>query len=202
MCIKANQINGYNVEIHQDENPEDPREWDNLGMMVCFHKRYNLGDKHNYRSQNFNGWSELKKQIIKDHNPVAIIPLYLYDHSGITINTTGFSNIDSARWDWGQIGFAFIPRDEFLKEFEKKRVTKTLKEKANEILLSEVQTYNQYLTGEVYGYVIKDIETEEVKESCWGFFGLEYVEKEATSIANGLKHTEKENKNQLQLVLT
>lgn len=38
------EYKGYTIEIRQDELAGSPREWDNLGTMVCFHRRYNLGD--------------------------------------------------------------------------------------------------------------------------------------------------------------
>lgn len=41
---------GYNLQVFRDEYAENPREWDNLGKMVCWHRRYNLGDKHDYES--------------------------------------------------------------------------------------------------------------------------------------------------------
>ena len=37
--------------ILQDTDPENPRDsyyQENLGNMVCWHKRYNLGDKHTF----------------------------------------------------------------------------------------------------------------------------------------------------------
>jgi hypothetical protein len=39
---------GYEFEIKSDFEPENPREWDNLGTMKRYHSRYNLGDKHKY----------------------------------------------------------------------------------------------------------------------------------------------------------
>lgn len=38
----------YRIEIVLDDDPPDPRDWDNLGTMACWHKRYNLGDKHDF----------------------------------------------------------------------------------------------------------------------------------------------------------
>ncbi|MCX4363931.1 MAG: hypothetical protein OSJ74_11235 [Clostridia bacterium] len=38
----------YKLEVFRDEDAENPREWENLGKMVCWHRRYNLGDKHEY----------------------------------------------------------------------------------------------------------------------------------------------------------
>lgn len=54
---------------------------------------------------------------------------------------------------------------------------------AEKYLKSEVETYDQYLTGDVYGYVIEDKEGEEL-DSCWGFYGEEYCLEEAKSIAD------------------
>ena len=42
----------------------------------------------------------------------------------------------------------------------------------------EVKTYDQYLTGDVWGYIIED-DSGEVLDSCWGFFGHDYCEEEA-----------------------
>ena len=36
--------NGYEVKyLRFDELPESPRDWENLGTMLCLHKQYNLG---------------------------------------------------------------------------------------------------------------------------------------------------------------
>ena len=174
--VETVEHNGKTIEIYQDEDPINPRENDNADIMICFHKRYNLGDKHKYNSDNFNGWSELDKQLIEDYAPVAIKPLYLYDHSGITISTNPFS----CCWDSGQIGFVLISRETALYEFSKKKLTKKLKEWAERYIDASVKEYDQYLTGDVYGYVIKDENGEET-DSCWGFFGMKYAVEEAKS---------------------
>lgn len=175
----------FRIKILQDETPSNPREDDNLGTMVCFHKRYNLGDKHNYRSSDFDSYEEVKKTIIKQENVGVILPLYLYDHSGITMNTTGFS----CGWDSGQVGFIFISKEKMLNEYGGKIVTKKLKEKVTEYLKNEVNTYDQYLTGDVYGYKIFEVVTcseghehENELDSCWGYYGEDYCMKEAESV--------------------
>ena len=94
---------GTSLEIHSDHDVESPRSWDNNGRMVCFHRRYTLGDETDYKSDDFNGYDELRKQIEADHDVVAILPLYLFDHSGLSIRTTDaeFRACDGAGWDWG-----------------------------------------------------------------------------------------------------
>ena len=38
----------YTLKVEQDDMPESPRAWDNICSMVCWHSRYDLGDKHNF----------------------------------------------------------------------------------------------------------------------------------------------------------
>jgi hypothetical protein len=167
---------GSKLDIYQDEVEESPRDWDNLGTMVCLHKRYHLGDKHDYRSSSFSGWEELKEQIINDHNPAVILPLYMMDHSGLSIKASSgtFRAIDSAGWDWGQIGYIFVSREKLLKEFGKKRISKKLRDKAEACLLAEVKTYDRYVSGDVYYYNLTDASGKDI-DSCGGFFGAESI---------------------------
>lgn len=159
----------------QDDNPMDPREWDNLGIMACFHKRYSLGDQNiPFSSSEFNSWSEMETYIWKNLDAAVVLPLYLYDHSGITMNTTGFN----CRWDSGQVGFIYVTKDKIMNEYGVKSIRRELKEKVEKMLINEVETYDQYLTGDVYGFEIVKIikcdqghEHEETEDSCYGFFG-------------------------------
>lgn len=175
----------YITRTYQEDSPESPRCWDNLGTMVCFHKRYDLGDKHDYKHGDYNGWDEMEKEIIKRENVGVILPLYLYDHSGITMNTTGFS----CNWDSGQVGFIFISKKKMLEEYGGKVVTQKLKDRVKGYLKGEVETYDKYLTGDVYGYKVFKVDTcnqghehEEELDSCWGFYGEEDCMTEGVSV--------------------
>jgi hypothetical protein len=171
---------GYTIKIEQDEYPESPREWDNLGTMICFHNRYDLGDKHDLNSKDFNSWNELEAYLRKENNIAIILPLYLYDHSGITMNTTGFS----CPWDSGQVGFIYITKEKLRYEYSCKKITKKWIEKVTGYLNNEVKTYDQYLMGDVYGYTVEDEDGEQI-DSCVGFYGTEEAENEAKSIVDG-----------------
>lgn len=176
------KIGNYLIEVEQDTSPLDPRTWDNLGTMVCFHKRYNLGDKHDYDHNDYNGWEEMKEDIIENENVHTILPLYLYDHSGITMNTTGFS----CNWDSGQVGWIFISKDKVKEEGIDES-------KVEEYLIDEVKTYDQFLIGDVYGYTIYEVSTcnqghehKKELESCWGFYGEDVCMTEAEGIVENL----------------
>ncbi len=41
---------GLRIEIVQDQDAPNPRtDFDHAGKMVCWHRRYNLGDEHDYQ---------------------------------------------------------------------------------------------------------------------------------------------------------
>jgi len=165
---------GNTLEIYHDDGDSNPREWDNLGKMVCLHRNYILGDKHDYKRDEYNSWEELKDAIEENERPLVILPLYLYDHSGITMNTTGFS----CGWDSGQVGWIYVTKKQL--EILGTRISDNetyaeFKERLKEYLVAEVKTYDQYLTGDVYGFVLKDSEGDQVN-SCWGFYGDNWKE--------------------------
>jgi hypothetical protein len=154
------------VTIFQDSDSESPRNWDNMGTMIAFHGRYCLGDEgHGFDHRDFNGWDELEAAIVKEHPGGVILPLYLFDHSGITMNTTGFH----CTWDSGRVGFIVASAKAIREAFMVKRITKSVRERATASLVSEVKTYSQYIEGDVYGYTVED--DGDVVDSCSGFYG-------------------------------
>jgi len=132
------------IRVVLDKDPVNPRDNDNLGIMFCAHGRYNLGDEQ-IDSRSFSGWSDVAKHI-RSEGAVVMLPLYLYDHSGITMATTPFS----CPWDSGRVGFIYATAHDIRECFSIKRVTQKVKDQVTEFLKSEVKEYDQYLRGEVY----------------------------------------------------
>jgi hypothetical protein len=159
------QGDGVTLHIYQQDDAESPREWDNLGTMVCWHTRYSLGDvtvpKNDYANE-----QEVLLKACGNERDILYLPLYLYDHSGLTMHTTGFH----CPWDSGQVGWIYVKREDVRKEYNVKRITDKIKEKVFEVLRSEVETYDQYLQGEIYEYVLEG-KNGEVLDSCGGFYG-------------------------------
>lgn len=158
--IREERRGNYVVRVYQEEEPTDVREYHCGTKMVCFHNRYTLGDKHNYQKEDYNSWEELKEQIIKDNEGTIVLPLYLYDHSGLSISTTPFS----CKWDSGQVGWIYSTEN---------YVT-------SESMDIDVQTYDKYLKGEIYHYVVSKIEVcekghehEEEIENIGGWFDID-----------------------------
>ena len=210
--------NGNTLNIYHEDYSENPRtEYDHIGTMVCFHRRYNLGDKHTHSSISDALLSILDdhatvdqlKYIVKNtlatltgessrkvrylisrngspsHNSarsmhdywydllvdcleyaeirscdlpdnVIALPLYLYDHSGITMKTSPFNCI----FDSGLVGFIYAI--EGTEGMARKQIT--------DCLISEVKEYDNYLTGNIYYYTITDSEGNHI-DSCGGYNG-------------------------------
>lgn len=161
---------GFIIRIEQDMDPEDPREWDNLGTMVCFHRNYSLGDKnHGVNSDHFSGWNDMAEYLIREKKAYMILPLRLYDHSNISMST-GSEYPFNCRWDSGQVGFIYVTKEKIKKEYGVKRIMKKIKEKAEKALNGEVNTYSDYISGSAYAYAI-----EETGDSCTGYYGTDGI---------------------------
>jgi hypothetical protein len=160
------------VEIFYDPEPESPREWCNLGTMVHWHRRSNIGDEDIRHLSDEYALEDLPDYFKRERGATVVLPVYLYEHSGQTVNTTGFS----CPWDSGQVGFIFDTP-------EGREQCGTPPELIEDVLRSEVEDFDRYLRGEVYGYVVE--RDGEHVDSCWGFHGdLDYVKSEANSVAD------------------
>ncbi len=185
------EYKGYTIKIKQDEDAQSPspRENDNLGTMVCFHGRHTLGDTdHGLQSGDFSGWNALKVYIEKELKGTIILPLYLYDHSGLRIKVGSFQGLLSqghAEFDSGQVGFIYITSEKIRREYSKKRVSPKFKATVTGFLESEVKVYDQYLSGDVWGYVIEKDGKD--AESCWGFYGQDFCLEEAKALIDNLE---------------
>jgi hypothetical protein len=194
----------YTLEVEQDNLDDSPRDWDNLCTMICWHRHYNLGDKHDYDNidefferlccevlrkdeDEIYGlhWTDMLK-MLDESNLILIKPINMYDHGGITVSTSnGYPYND--RWDAGCVGFIYVTKERVFKECG--NITEeNWKERADKYLEGEMETYDQYCRGEVYGYrliktvveqetcphcgeVIREYEEETEEDSCWGFYG-------------------------------
>lgn len=170
------------IRIIADTDPESPREWDNIGTMVCAHRRYNLGDAGGmrkaldliYKHLSDKQLNELEfdashvpdiERALEATGQVIMLPLYLYDHSGVTMKTSPFS----CSWDSGKVGFIFVSKAEARSEYDWKLLNKKRTDMVLRILDGEVENYDTYLRMDVWGFEV--VENGEVKDSCWGFYG-------------------------------
>jgi hypothetical protein len=146
------------IRIIHDEDPSSPRDNDNLGEMVCWHSRYSLGDRQPNEDP-----VEYQKSI---PDGSIVLPLYLYDHSGITMSTKSFG----CEWDSGQVGFIVATPKKLRAEYDAEWNKPEVRAKAEEALRAEVSQYDEFITGNYWGFEKLD-KNGEVADACWGFSG-------------------------------
>jgi len=198
------EYRGFNIKVYQSvDSDESPRNWDNLGTMICFHSRYSIGDINppgtaldwfcseldldpwdianriekkysktdlkiegkNFAEEVFNYALE---KFARDH---IFLDLFLYDHGTTRISTCSWiGKAKHAEWDSGQIGIIYVTKETVRKKYNWKYLTDKRIKKIEEYLKKEVEIYDNYLAGFVYGYVAENPDGE-MLDSCWGFFG-------------------------------
>ena len=175
---------GLTITIKQDDSPESPRSWDTLGTMVCFSRKHALGDaEHGYDAADYASMAEVE-EAIREHagQDAIILPLWLLDHSGLSMSCGERRYPYDCPWDSCQVGYIFVSMADARREWETTSLTPEEIAAAKNVLRQEVKIYDQYLRGEVYGYRITD-EEGEFLDSCSGFYGLDVCKQEAESMA-------------------
>jgi len=209
------EYKNHTIKIQYDEFCDmHPRtDCDNLGSMVMFHKRYNLPNEGDYNKNDYNSWGELKKAIIRKEDPAIILPVYMYDHSGVALKVGSFQGLlpqGHTEFDSGQVGFIFISKAKARKEYSWKQITKTRREQLEKYLTGEVEIYSQFLNGDVFGYTVLNEEGEEIEadggSSYYGYdhekSGLMKNAKDAIDYEiERTKEEEKKNNPQIEMEL-
>lgn len=161
---------GFTINIHYDTHAESPRtEFENLGTLYTAHRNYQTEedfDSHFDMDEVCPGkLGEFSDDFLREY---IALPVYMYDHSGQTVSTTPFS----CHWDSGFFGIIAVSIDKVRKEYRWKSITPKRRKQIETYLKNEIKTYDDYLTGCVYGFTVEDKEGNEV-DSCWGFYGEE-----------------------------
>lgn len=151
------------VRIVRDEDPENPRTaWDgNVGVMACWHRRSNHGDVQP---------KEDPEEWLAENAPEGsiVLPIFMHEHGGVAFSTGAFND----PWDSGQLGYIVATperiRAQFLSPGEEITFP-SVREKVIAALKAEVQLYENYVTGNVWGVVIEDGNGDTI-DSCWGFY--------------------------------
>lgn len=179
--IEELDYKGLKIRIVPDDCEDNPREWDNLGTMVTWRRHGGIGDIQPKESPN--EWiaghlgldtyaddydeSQNVEKFCKTH---LVIPIMAYEHGGITIRAYNYGNWPDQQWDCGQLGFIYVSHEKIKKEWNAKRLTKAVLAKAEKCLLAEIETLDDYLTGNVVGYIVEDEDGNHL-DSCYGFYG-------------------------------
>jgi len=176
----------YRIRIIYDEMPDSPRRlYDNVGIINCFHKRRDIGDRHDHRHDEFDGWEEFGRHLAEAHGAIHLRPVMLIEHSGtrLYIGTEKRCEFDS-----GRVGWVYATRGRYAEAYgEEWADLPEQRERLDWAFSVEIDALNDYMNGAVYAYVIEKLNVREGEwegeESCHGHYG-EFTEEEAMYFLN------------------
>jgi hypothetical protein len=158
--------------------------------MLCWHRDYNLGDEHGYDCDDW------KRQLVCEDDDdleevIDIIDNELYEaHRDYAEEVLGMEWSDCAAYACNtcdslrndivdealDAAYVVLPLTLYDHGGITMRVGSRGCPRAEKCLRAEVEVYDQYLTGDVYGFIVEELvcercDTWEETDSCWGFFG-------------------------------
>lgn len=161
--IEEKKVGDLTVRVFYDDTCPSPRESDNLGTMICFHKIFNIGDKHNIPVEEAKKFCNSKTQIS--------LPVFLYDHGCQILSTSSFAcRAQHAAWDSGIVGWITVSKEKIAKEFGWKIIGKARRSKIYRLLDCEVEEYSQWMQGNCYLWEVTDAQDEFI-EGVGGYIG-------------------------------
>ena len=120
------------------------------------------------------GMMERGIELLRDLGYV-ILPLSVYDHSGVTM----WIGSNPGGWDTSMVGF-IVSDPEHLKKMGAEDLGQ---ERLREIFKVEVNEFDCFLRGEVFGVIIETPDNDHA-ESCWCMIGLDLAREEAREMAD------------------
>ena len=152
---------GLKIKIFQDTDTQDsPDDWGDNGLfLVFYHRDFDIRrDKIVTDEELINYF--LRKEDIDQAKDYHIFPASALIHGGVTVYIGKHDHqCDPGGWDSSFAGAVLVSREE----------AKT-KEEARKLAEGLISAWNDYLSGNVYGYEITDAAGNDV-DSCWGFYG-------------------------------
>jgi hypothetical protein len=158
----------FRITVDRDtDGSEGPRDWDNLGTFVGWHRDYRIGDEQPSEEPH-----EYRKALPDDE---IVLSVYMYEHGGVAYSTTEFGDA----WDSGQVGFIHA-------NLSDPKAEGMTADRIRECLAAEIETYSQWASGDVWGYTVEEWKPSDCGDpehgewehfdSCWGFYGSDWRE--------------------------
>jgi len=190
------------IEYHYEQDARNPfKEWDNLSEVYHTARWMDFGEIHQSMgcilsslvwdtpaNTGSEKWDDFIYDLENDEDEAIGRAWKILDNYYIYQYKTLYMNRDCEK-------FLFITsKKNAAKAFLKKIVTKDVRERTRDCIKGEIETFQHYLEGEVYGYIahLPDdhpddlINPDDYNDSCWGYYGRDSVEESAKSEARYL----------------
>lgn len=209
--------NGWTATIYYDQGCENPRDDESHFLFLGLkHRRYEIGDEtidHDMDCPNgcdggflYNEATDatdivcdlcsgegraisldmLEAFIEYKYKPLHMRRVGMGDHSRVWYYLGGgAAACDPGGWDSGTAGFML-----YLPEHKEAWGGDPTTDELNAQMTAELREYTDWCNGNCYGYIITDINGDEV-DSCWGLIG-DYGEEETMRVLDVYAHTMKQ----------
>jgi hypothetical protein len=168
--IDTTTVGPFTVEVHQDPDPTSPREWDNVG-------RFGGLSDWTFNDDNTTGPADAYQAARAGREPILMLPVYVLDGPYPIIRETDWEGAEGIYW-------AAVAEVDAIGDHGYRTIADL-----KAALRAELAAMNQYLEGDVYGYVVKAPDGGTL-ESCWGFMddrdGVAYAMSEGQDMARYL----------------
>jgi len=164
---------GYEARyLVQDDSPAgDPDEDEDALFLVHYHRNFEARQDKVIVEDDLRRWYQ--GETIAQEKEYWIFPVSAYIHSGVRLSLGNMRDasggFDGQGWDTSHVGAVLASKKEWR--------TRKAAEKA---ALQKVETWNQYLAGDIWGCVLEKYDhkkqaVEAGHESCWGYYGWDYA---------------------------
>ena len=137
--------NTLSVEVIQDDEPYSPRENCNAGILCVSHKHLR-NETDDFESDNHSNWDEVEQWLRAEKGAIEVVPVYLYSHGMVRVNTTGFQ----CRWDSGQAGLYYTT----VASYQNAVSNELDADKIRQCLVDEISDLDKWVSGEIYAYKV------------------------------------------------
>jgi hypothetical protein len=176
---------GNILRVIQDENAESPDTWDNEDMFLVYDHRQFAVSREGFDPNDIYNYLEIKskinspirldesvdeleddlKQYFDYDSAYYIFPVDAYIHSDIHLSLANTKDYPDRKWDVSTTGYILVKKDQILPEYNMGVAETALHWRAKEMAEGLIETWNQYLSGDVYGFqVLKPVKTYTITE--------------------------------------
>jgi hypothetical protein len=176
---------GYKIKIRQDEFYESPNDWGDDEVFLVYDHRQFYVERAGFAPQSIYHYLYAKDMVNSgndidgnyqeelesyyEYENFHIFPVEAYIHSGVSLSL--FSGTKQCKWDSSVSGYILASKEEF----------EDLETAAN-YAEGLIETWNQYLSGDVWGYIVEKADCyfeiskpdlEEITNKVHGYINLE-----------------------------
>ncbi len=160
--IKEVEYKGCSIKIYQDEDAQSPDEWSNEDLFIVYdHRDFTIERKGFDPREIFENTQETQSMMFDGYH---VFVLNAYIHSGVSLSLARDRYPFTDQWDVSTTGYVLV---------KKQKGWSLRRSKSYQIAQSLVDEWNQYLSGDIYGFQSEDEDGKDI-DSCWGFYGHDF----------------------------